>query len=138
FNLFGGGQTAAGIAAIVLGAILVLVGLIGSGAKSSPSQRPAAAMSAPLSPALPQSNGRVDNPPTLATPARSTCPRCKSAVSAGDRFCLECGTPLTQVKAAPVSELPLLNQFCPNPNCGKPVAAGKKFCTACGAQLIFL
>lgn len=54
-------------------------------------------------------------------PAETTnCPVCQKPISAGSKFCSECGSPISK--------------FCPE--CGKPVKAGAKFCTECGQKLL--
>jgi len=47
------------------------------------------------------------------------CPNCGAETHAGQKFCLDCGTPLAEV--------------CPN--CGQPVQAGARFCGECGTAL---
>ncbi|HEY4752283.1 MAG TPA: adenylate/guanylate cyclase domain-containing protein, partial [Candidatus Limnocylindrales bacterium] len=48
-----------------------------------------------------------------------TCRSCGADVPAGMKFCVECGTPLSEA--------------CPN--CGTPTVAGQKFCGVCGFRL---
>ncbi|MDE6104473.1 MAG: SPFH domain-containing protein [Clostridia bacterium] len=52
--------------------------------------------------------------------AGATCAVCQAALTAGAKFCPECGTPV--------------KKFCPE--CGKPVVAGAKFCAECGTKLL--
>ena len=47
------------------------------------------------------------------------CPNCGAETHPGQKFCLDCGTPLAEV--------------CPN--CGQPVQAGARFCGECGTAL---
>lgn len=49
----------------------------------------------------------------------SRCGACNAALTAGAKFCPECGAPV--------------KKFCSE--CGKPVTAGAKFCPECGAKL---
>lgn len=53
------------------------------------------------------------------TPSGGVCSNCNAPLTAGAKFCPECGTPV--------------KKFCPM--CGKPVLAGAKFCAECGAKL---
>ena len=63
-----------------------------------------------------------ENKPTGGLSASSTtCPSCGKSVSAGAKFCAECGAKIPHKK------------FCEN--CGKPVSAGAKFCAECGHKL---
>lgn len=48
-----------------------------------------------------------------------TCPRCRAAARPGDRFCRQCGAPLTR--------------SCPH--CGTPYDEGDRFCVQCGNSL---
>jgi|YNPNPStandDraft_1061719.scaffolds.fasta_scaffold170856_2 hypothetical protein len=47
------------------------------------------------------------------------CPRCGAAPRPGDRFCRQCGAPLTR--------------SCPR--CGTPYEEGDRFCVQCGSPL---
>lgn len=47
------------------------------------------------------------------------CPSCKTQNTADSKFCMNCGTPLSNK--------------CPN--CGKELAPGSKFCSECGQKL---
>lgn len=55
-----------------------------------------------------------------------SCPNCHMAISAGSKFCPECGTKIEVVKPKA--------KFCPE--CGAKVAEGMKFCSECGTKLI--
>ena len=59
--------------------------------------------------------------PAAAPAAAGTCAKCGHPLSAGAKFCPECGA---KVQAS---------SFCPN--CGKKVPAGSKFCPDCGSKL---
>lgn len=54
------------------------------------------------------------------------CPNCGHAYQAGDRFCVQCGQPLSEKAVAhgPVC-----------PACGAPVHEGDLFCAKCGATI---
>ncbi|MBR3226730.1 MAG: zinc-ribbon domain-containing protein [Atopobiaceae bacterium] len=62
-----------------------------------------------------------------------TCPNCGAIASAGDKFCMECGT------ALPAKEEPTSAYAQPIPNicpaCGNPVDPSFKFCMTCGHKL---
>ncbi|MBQ2952111.1 MAG: SPFH domain-containing protein [Clostridia bacterium] len=72
-----------------------------------PQQQPAAAPAAPA--------------PAAAPAAGSFCPECGSPVSAGAKFCANCGAKQAQQAVCP--------------GCGQPVAPGAKFCANCGQKL---
>src|SRR5919109_2475793 len=77
FNLFGQHQTAAGVAAIAVGAVMWLIGA-GARGFGSANVSPAAA-AAPA----------AGTPPPV--PVQRSCPKCGAAASPGDRFCMSCG-----------------------------------------------
>ncbi len=52
------------------------------------------------------------------------CPKCNAQVPSGNKFCPNCGAPMTPPAAAGT----------PCPKCGQPVPAGVKFCPNCGAS----
>lgn len=52
--------------------------------------------------------------------AQATCPSCGAAVSAGGKFCPECGAPLSAEKHCT--------------ECGQAMPATAKFCPSCGAK----
>ena len=59
--------------------------------------------------------------PAAAPAAAETCAKCGHPLSAGAKFCPECGAKVAA------------SSFCPN--CGKKVPAGSKFCPECGSKL---
>lgn len=59
-----------------------------------------------------------------------SCASCGASVSAGTKFCPECGAP-----AAPLQEASMPEGL-PCPSCGQLVSAGKKFCPECGAPVV--
>lgn len=59
--------------------------------------------------------------PAAAPAAAGTCAKCGHPLSAGAKFCPECGAKVAA------------SSFCPN--CGKKVPAGSKFCPDCGSKL---
>lgn len=67
-----------------------------------------------------ENNPRVaKNKPKAEKEEKMTCPKCGAKISAKDKFCPECGTPL--------------NKKCPE--CGTAIKAGAKFCPECGAKV---
>ena len=69
-------------------------------------------------------------------PAVVTCPNCGSFATAGDKFCMECGTALPtgdepEPEPAPVQPTP---GVCPA--CGNPTDPSFKFCMTCGHKLM--
>ena len=73
--------------------------------------------------------------PIVSVPAatpQNTCPKCGAATNPGDKFCMECGSPLAAPK--PVQPAPQPQpQVCPA--CGSPVEPTFKFCMTCGHKL---
>lgn len=57
----------------------------------------------------------------------SVCPKCGSAVSAGARFCNQCGYDMSKDASIPTERV------CPN--CGHPFKENQKFCNNCGTKL---
>jgi class 3 adenylate cyclase/tetratricopeptide (TPR) repeat protein len=55
----------------------------------------------------------------MSATAMTTCAACGGQTPAGKKFCIHCGTPVTQA--------------CPA--CGEPVLAGARFCAECGTAL---
>lgn len=78
----------------------------------------AAPVQPPVASPAPDPNATVLSAPTPA-PAGSFCPNCGSAVSAGQRFCAQCGNPLART--------------CPG--CGANVDQNARFCAQCGQKL---
>lgn len=91
FNAFGENSTSAAIGALVIGAVMLLIGRAGESA-AAPVQAAAAAP-----PPLPGVN---------ASASPSICSQCGAAVAAGDRFCMGCGAPVAVAAAAPVQYTP--------------------------------
>jgi hypothetical protein len=100
FSAFGAAQKSAGIAALVLGTVLWLVG----SARHRPVE--ASAGAGPGAPPLPPPAPPSGSAPTPPSQGYLTCPKCGTKSSASDRFCIECGTPLPQTAAAPVAPSP--------------------------------
>ncbi|MDO4796424.1 MAG: zinc ribbon domain-containing protein [Coriobacteriales bacterium] len=67
----------------------------------------------------------IPAPEPMQTPAMGNpvCPKCGCAVNPGDKFCMECGSPLP---TAP-------KKTCPT--CGSPVDPSHQFCMICGQKL---
>lgn len=63
---------------------------------------------------------------TLSDPVDNTlrCPACGSEITPSDRFCMNCGTRLSQETS---------HETCPN--CGSPVEEGFSYCMTCGQRL---
>lgn len=86
--------------------------------------------------------------PSTNTPASArSCPHCGAGISAGMKFCGNCGQPLASTTICPHcnAEIPAGMKFCGNcgaalssakcPSCGTENSPGMKFCGNCGAQL---
>lgn len=75
--------------------------------------------------------------------ATTPCPKCKSPVASGAKYCMHCGAPTAALCVACQAPLPAPSaKFCPS--CGKPqqsscpkcnavLAPGAKFCAGCGS-----
>lgn len=66
------------------------------------------------------------------------CTNCHAKVSASDRFCSGCGTPVAEIKEklhemAEAAEAAATGATCSK--CGASVGEGDVFCTACGARI---
>jgi membrane protease subunit (stomatin/prohibitin family) len=84
-------------------------------------QQPQAAVVAPVGAAVPA--------------AMASCPSCKAQVSAGVKFCPECGSTMAPPKARCPhcqAEVPQGVKFCPE--CGKSMAVQKPRCPGCNAE----
>lgn len=80
-------------------------------------------------------------PPAATEP----CPKCKTPVAKGAKFCMSCGSPMQALCVAGCqTPVPAGAKFCPG--CGKPqsascpkcnavLAAGAKFCAGCGSPV---
>ena len=85
----------------------------------------------PQTPPAPQ-NVPVSQPaPAQAAPSGNVCPGCGMPVDPGSRFCMSCGTPLSNAPAA--APAPPKGAFCMN--CGAPLNPGDKFCMKCGTKV---
>ena len=63
--------------------------------------------------------------------AGTKCPTCGNMVEAGKKFCIECGSSMTE----PVKTMEQSNtKTCPK--CAATVGAGLKFCSECGEKLL--
>jgi len=62
-------------------------------------------------------------PPAAPPQATIQCPKCGTQNLATNKFCAECGSPLTAARTSKC------------PNCGANVPPGSKFCPACGANI---
>ena len=95
-------------------------------APTAPKSSTVAPMHAASTPAAPA--------PAAPMPAASlpsdTCPACNALISAGDKFCMHCGSPLG---ARPVAAQPSLSSC---PKCGTVGKSTDKFCRGCGFKLI--
>ncbi|HLX59216.1 MAG TPA: zinc ribbon domain-containing protein [Ktedonobacteraceae bacterium] len=60
--------------------------------------------------------------PTVYAPAPLICSNCQAANEPGDKFCMQCGSPLT----------PKVEEKAHCANCGAEMKAGAAFCTKCG------
>ena len=100
FNLFGPNQKAVGVAAIVVGGALWLIGIgaKGFGKGASATSAPAGSTGSGVPPPIPGIS---------TAPTSSICPKCGAKASPTDRFCMECGGPLSPpvvpTPATPVS-----------------------------------
>jgi hypothetical protein len=68
-----------------------------------------------------QVRGAVDVKGQVAS-VGALCKKCQATLTAGSKFCAQCGTPAPAASAGP--------KFCNQ--CGKELTAGSKFCAQCG------
>lgn len=59
--------------------------------------------------------------PTPMSENTAVCPKCKTAVPAGSKFCLSCGEKMNTAS------------FCPE--CGRQIPSASKFCPECGHKI---
>ena len=62
------------------------------------------------------------------------CPKCGGRVGATDMFCMTCGLPIDQVRAAASAPVMQPGQAA-CPKCGAPMNAGGTFCMSCGTNV---
>ncbi|MDH7508640.1 MAG: SPFH domain-containing protein [Methanomassiliicoccales archaeon] len=89
-------------------------------------------------------------PPAAPPQAAIRCPKCGTQNLATNKFCAECGSPLTSTQTSKCpncgADVPPRSKFCPScgvnissmkkcGNCGAEVPATSKFCPECGKPL---
>ncbi|MBI2923600.1 MAG: SPFH domain-containing protein [Planctomycetes bacterium] len=94
---------------------------------------------------MPQMMAGAMAPQTAPAAATEPCPKCKTAVAKGAKFCSSCGSPMQALCIAGCqTPVPAGAKFCPG--CGKPqtascpkcnavLAPGAKFCAGCGSPV---
>lgn len=63
----------------------------------------------------------------------TACPSCGSPVRPTDKFCMECGAPLSAFEQGLADDQGVVANVCPN--CGSPTEPSYKFCMVCGHKL---
>lgn len=98
--------------------------------------------------AMRNSNTQPINSPPIDQPASIRCPHCNAQVTAGKKFCSECGNSMTPLMAKCVkcsADIPQGTKFCPEcgttqviarlcGKCGVKLETGVKFCPECGSK----
>lgn len=71
----------------------------------------------------------AESKPEPSASVSNICPKCGKPVVAGYKFCMGCGTPLSQSANATATQQ---DRVCAN--CGAPLGSNDKFCMKCGAK----